>query len=408
MPKKILLPIMSGLLLAGCLDDNSDDPTYGLERLNTAVSGNTQCASNYDMAIQTVAPNYGSSSSVAFACNSEGGITDNVITKDASDFSISAGDKFYHLGRSGSHTVSQYDFSTTNLVNWTYSTNDSAETSSNPYKVVEVSATKAYVVRYDQAKVWIINPSAQDEQDFKTGEIDLSHYLDSTDGSFAEAVDMSDALIHDGKLYIAMQRLRDGTQGQYGANRDYTNDSMIAVFNVQNDTEIDTTPADSNDEKAITLYGTNVQSMSLSDDIIYVASRGDYSSSYGALEAIDTTDYSTTNLVLGSEQQGHITDVAAVSANQVFFTADFSGYNDAGDYVYKTGLFEFSDNQVSTLISGEAAQNLSDIEKDGNGALWVAHASDSNPGVYRFDTETNTADLFLATELNPTKIAFRQ
>jgi hypothetical protein len=408
MSTKIILPVLAGILLTGCLDENSNTPTYGLERFKSATAGTSQCSDDYDIAIQTVAPNFGSSSSVAFACNSEGAIDDNIIIKDASDFSVSSGNKFYHLGRSGSHTVTQYDFTTTNLENWTYSTNTASEESSNPYKVVEVNSQKAYIIRYDQSQVWVIDPSAQNEQDFKLGEIDLSHYRDSTEGVYAEAVDMSDALIHDGKLYIAMQRLRDGTQGQYGANRDYTNTSMIAVFDTATDIEIDTSPSDTDNEKAIILNGTNVRALSLSGDKIFSASRGDYDSLYGALEAINTSDYSVTTVVEGSESQGHITDVAAVSANNIYFTSDFSGYDKNGEYVYKTALFKFSDNKVTTLIAEGASQNIPDIAKDTNNKLWVANASTNNPGVYRFDTTSDNAELFLATELNPAKIVFRQ
>lgn len=393
-------------MLSGCLTDDSNEVPFP-SALKTAVTADSTCSVDFDMAIQTVATDY-SSSKVALGCQSEGGVVDSYYS-NTSDFTISSGDKLYHLGRTGSHSVSQYDYENASIENWNYSTNDDAleTTESNPYKVIEASATKAYIIRYNETKVWIVDPSAQNADDFKTGEIDLSHYAASIDELTATSVEMSDAILHDGKLFIAMQRLKNGS-----ADRSYENGSKIAVYDISNDTEIDTTPSNINDEMAITLVGANVSNMSLLGDSIYIASRGNYTSTgefalFGALEILNTTNYSLQTLVLGSEEQGHISDVAAIADGSIYFTADFSGMvND--EWVSKTGLYNFTGSSVTNLIDESYNLELPDIEKDNFGNLWVASANPSNPGIYRFDILNEEANLFMPTLLVPRKIVFRK
>jgi len=401
---KVVLPLVSALALSGCFEeDNSESPKPLV--LSAAVKATTTCSSGYDMAIQTVAPDY-SSSQVAMACIQEGGAVDGYLEND-SDFSLSAGDKLYHLGRSLHHTVTQYDFNLLSTANWTYSTNDSQETSSNPYKVLEVSSSKAYILRYDQTAVWIVDPSATDEQDFKIGELDLSDYVASTEATTGTSVEMVDGAIVDGKLFIAMQRLRDGTQGKWGPAYSYTYASKVAVFDITTDSEIDTTPADSTDEKAISLTGNNIQALSVADSQIFAASRGDYDTNYGRLETINSADYSVNTLLEGSSLEGHILDVVAISDTQLYFLVDFSGYNDSQEWVSRQGLYKSSNGRVSTMLDKSLNTSFPAIEKDNDGTLWIASADESNPGVYRVDGTTNEADLFIPTLLNPTKIVFR-
>ena len=380
--------LIATLLLSACGSDSSN------------TQADNSCKDDeFNFAIQTIAPNYGASSSVALGCSTTGALTDSLLVKEDSDYTVSSGsDSFYHIGRDKIDTIAKYQFATSSLQDWEFSTNNANETgSSNPYKVVEVNSTKAYVIRYGKAEVWIINPSATDEGSFKIGTIDLSHYL----GDGETTVNMTDAIISNGQLYIAMQRL--------GGGYNYANDSKIAIYNTETDLEIDTTPKDTNDEKAITLVGKNVQSITSKGNSIFIASRGNYGDDYGVLETINTSNYSLTTLLSGSSEIGHITDVAAISNGHIYIVGDYSGVIE-NVYTYQQRVMDFdvATKTITATIEKLTGTHISDIETGPEGNLWIASSISSNPGVYKFDPSTNTEIAFIETNLNPNKIIFKQ
>jgi len=402
--RKITLALTVSIMLSGCLEESDSSNYVGVECDSSAL----------DMAIQTVAADY-SSSAVAIGC-SDGGFLDGNLIKTASDYSLSAGsESFYHIGRNYIDTITKYDFLLSDVEEWTYSTNDESESTSNPYKIIEVSATKAYVIRYNTSKVWIVDPSAANEEDFKLGELDLSAYLASQTSDVtvdnvttsvtttATQTDMSDAVIANGKLFVAMQRLRNGKTGEgtYGPYdiRDYTNDSIVAVFDIVTDQEIDN----------ITLTGHNVQSLSVFGDNVYSASFGDYDSDYGVLESINTTDHTLSTILSGTSSIGSIKDVAILSETQGYVLTDQS-QRIANVYTYFLNVMEFnpSTNELGNIVNDYSARHLSDIEIGPNNYLWITSSEDSTPGVYKVDPEGIEDDLYLGTNLNATKIVFKQ
>ena len=402
---KLTLAFAASILLAGCLEDSDSNSNYvGVE-----------CdSSNIDMAIQTVAADY-SSSAVAVGCSS-GGFLDSNLIKTQSDFSLSAGsNSFYHIGRNNIDTISKYDFLLSDVEEWTYTTNDQNGSTSNPYKLIEVNDTKAYIVRYNTSKVWIVNPSAMNQDDFKIGELDLSAYLasqtsDVTVNEVTESVtttasqtDMSDAVIANGKLFVAMQRLRNGKtgEGSYGPYdvRDYTNDSIVAIFDISTDQELD----------SVTLSGHNVQSLTAFGDKVYAASFGDYGSDFGELEAINTNDYSLTTVIPGNSSIGSIKDVTILSETQGYILTDQS-QKIANVYTYFLNVMEFdpSTGTLGAALDGFSGRHLSDIVIGPNNYLWIATSENSQPGVHKVDPSEIEESVFLGTNLNATKIVFKK
>ena len=63
-------------------------------------------------------------------------------------------------------TISRFDPIDTSAVDFQFSVNGE-ETASNPYDIAFANSNKAYVVRRGSSKVWIINPDATIEDDFK-------------------------------------------------------------------------------------------------------------------------------------------------------------------------------------------------------------------------------------------------
>lgn len=413
-------------LSSGCLE--SDDETITpSERINQNINSDQtgdsepltaeECTNeDNDIAIQTVADDY-SSSSVAIGC-STGLITEGYNEELASDYTVSAGsNSFYHLGRSYIDTISKIDFLTPSNSSWLFSTIDAEESTSNPYKLVEISENKAYLIRYNTSSVWIVDPSATSQEQFKIGELDLSAYLVSSEIETesgnetvtATATDMSDAISVDGKLYIAMQRLRNGQskQGQYGEYdvRNYANDSIVAVFDVSTDTEIDTSPSDSENLNGIILNGHNVQSLAYQGNTLYAASRGNYYDDFGTLDAINLTNYEVSTVISGDENQGAISDVTITTDGNVFVMFDKSGYDDNGEYTYLHNVAKLDGSSIESSIFTSYI-HLTDIEADPNGFLWISSAVSSYPGILKIDPNNYARNLFLTTTLNPSKIVF--
>ncbi len=385
--------------LAGCLDDDNNDSNYvGIECSNSQL----------DMAIQTISTDF-TSSAVAIGC-SDGGLLDNNLISTESDRTVSAGRKsFYHIGKAGIDIISSYDFLLPDVENWSYSTNDANESTSNTYKLLEVSDTKAYLIRYNKSKVWIVDPSAMNANDFKVDELDLGAYLASTDSTTSTATDMIDAVITDGKLYIAMQRLRNGAEASWGGDAyDYTNDSMIAVFDITTDLELEASPSNTT-FKGITLQGRNIHSLNVFENTIYASSKGNYFDDFGLLESINTNTFEVNTVFAGSSELGAIADSAIISATQGYILTDLSKtIDDVYTYQHKVLPINLSTGQVDGALAGFDNIHLTDIEVGPNNYLWILSAVNSNPGVYKLDVTNNEEHVFLKTNLNPHKIAFKR
>ncbi len=131
--------------------------------------------------VQTVAPDY-SSSQVAYLGANEQQVATGYYIKDKSDYTLSSyKTDIYHIGRLSIDEISKYngaDASSRDQQIWSYSTQDANDSlSRNPYTLVSLNETKAYLIRYGSSKVWIVNPQASASEDFKIGELDLTSYI---------------------------------------------------------------------------------------------------------------------------------------------------------------------------------------------------------------------------------------
>jgi len=180
------------------------------------------------------------------------------------------GQNIYQVGRFQIDSVTRFSATDTSIVDYQFSVNDPDQSGANPSDIIFVNETKAYLLRYGSPVMWIINPSATTEEDFKIGEIDLSAY-DTVDGDddldFAPEADS--AVIVDDKLFILMQRMT-GTLF-FPIEKGY-----VAVVDTTTDTEIDTFTDVTGGLKGIpldTLNPTNIRYNETTDEI-YVTGRG--------------------------------------------------------------------------------------------------------------------------------------
>lgn len=384
MKLKLCLLILPALVLSAC---NNDD--------NSASSFNSVAI------VATRAPDY-SSGALSAVGTSAPFTAQNNINPTTSDLAVKAdGDHFFMIRRFGANQISRYNAATPTVATYTYSTNDSGESNSNPYDIIVASPTKAYLIRYGSSTVWIVNPSATSEANFKIGSIDLSQY--DADG----IPEMSAGLIKNGKLYVAMQRL---------VNAAATQDGYVAVIDIATDTEIATGGAhDGSSLKGIQLPvrdPVRLVSVPNSDAIIAVADGG-YDGSFnqqynGGIVSIIPTGYTTTLLINDGDDTTHLygslTDVALATNDRGYFIGS------AGFFGPQT-LYRFNPGSAAAPVPVAAYQGLSlgSIAVDPNGQLWVGLTGDAAPGlsVLGFSGGAETVvKALINTELTPMNIDF--
>ncbi|MBN2401267.1 MAG: hypothetical protein JXN64_02605 [Spirochaetes bacterium] len=301
------------------------------------------------------------------------------------------GEHFYDTERFGYDAITKYRWDAPNTAVWNYSVIDAQDitdgiTTSNPYAMVFVNETKAYVIRYGSKRVWIVNPSTVAQVNFKTGSLDLTEFVHSSDTDGVP--DSCGGLIIDGKIYIANQT--------YDINiYSSVDNSTLAVFNTATDTVIDANgTADGN---AIDLGLKNVQKIKAFGSKIYTACVNDYSTTPGGgISVVDTTDYSVTTTATDK----NITNVAILSETKGYFV-QYVGWGDNAIYSFNPTTGEVA---AAALITG---RNIADIEISPDGDLWIADASSTDPGIYIYDTDTDTKKYGpVSTYLNPSNICF--
>jgi len=319
---------------------------------------------------------------------------------------VGHGKYFYRIERYQRDNITKFSVDAPSVPIWQFSTMEPADIlSTNPYTIVFLSDTKAYLLRRDSNKAWIVNPSATTQAGFKIGELDLTQY--SPDGGTTPP-GMNSGVIVGGKLFISLQRLDMFWSPSYP--------SYIAVFDTSTDTEIDTGHG-SGGLKGIELAVRNPSGrIKYFGGTIYVAGTiypdnpgwgtttwTDYND-YSGIQKINVTTYQpNTNLIYKSIKT--ITYVEIASADKGYFIE----YSNAGD----TALRSF-DPMSGTVNPGNIAnigdsndRDLADIAMDSDGKLWVADNSLTGAGIYIINTSNDTlSEAPISTGLNPKAITF--
>ncbi|MGB1580494.1 MAG: hypothetical protein ACPHER_03185 [Nevskiales bacterium] len=316
------------------------------------------------------------------------------------------GAHFYRIGRVGIDSISKYSALEPQSPIWTFSTlGDDA--SSNPYDIIFASETKAYVLRYNTGKVWIVDPSVSSEAEFKIGELDLSHY--DSDGT----PQMHAAVIVGDKLFIAMQRLEQGAFAESEAVKQ----AYLAVFDTNTDTEIETNADLTDSLKGIPLTVRNTYNMVYDPDSgsIYLAAAGSFPCGFcdpatpaeytGGIVRVDPESYAVAMIVDDDADTenpyGNLTNLAVVSASQGYFIGSASfGSNTLYRFNPSTG------EVAADPVAGLADLDISCMGVDSEAYLWICKGDFNTPGMIVLDAISEEISEEVATMLNPTDIAF--
>ena len=367
-------------ILAACSDSNNPE-TQSIDAQYQAVI--TGVSSNFD------------ASEIALAdAQAPYTLLDNYAPSAESDIRAATyGNYFYRIGRFGIDNVSRYSFDTPGLLDWQYSTKDDAgDPTANTYQMVFLNDQKAYLIRYGQPEIWIVNPSVDpgNAAGFKLGEIDLSAYdVDASPNASA-------AVVQDGRLYVVTQAL----QSDYSFGTSY-----LVVIDTATDTEIDIdgNPANGN---GMALTVQNPWDLDIDSDSLYVTGMGYYYSGAGnpyngGIEKISLADFSSELLVDDGGSNENTRSTVLVSATQGYFVA-YAGWQNTSLYRFNPSTGDVAANAVTGFIGVD----IQGIEISPEGFIWVGIGDVSNPEIRILNPADESIVETLAMQTNPAAIVF--
>ena len=345
-------------------------------------------------AVQMVAADFSSSQVAIGNIIGDRSATQGLLTQAESNFTISTYENYlYHIGKNKIDTIERFD-TTQGLTNseWTYGANHDDEGSANTYTLLQQNPTNGYLIRYGSNFVLQVDPSATQEENFVKAKIDLSAYI-VTGSTYPR---MSDAVIYQDKMFVAMQRLDTSWIPQQ---------AYIAVIDLGTNEELDTNPQ-LDGLKGIPLNATNTFSLIEHNGQLYAAGRGDYGTDTGGLDKIDATTYEVTNLIdensfpelikfsddndNSNDSYYHVMDVAVVNDNLAYATLNI----EQGYTTLVTNIAIINPTTGSLTVLTETSElnqkEISDINIDVNDRLWLGIANADAPGILVMDTDTNT------------------
>jgi hypothetical protein len=346
--------------------------------------------------VATTAADYSSGAHAVITYDDTNGYTSlNDLLPTGSDITIAAyGEYFYRIERAfAGNNITKFSVSDPQTPIWQYSTNDQGSSVlSDPHDMVFVNDQKAYVLRYGDSKAWIVNPSAQSEDEFKIGELDLSAYA-GADG----VPDMDRGVIVGNRLYIALQRLD---------NFKVTQNAYIAIFDTNTDQEIDANIA-GDSLKGVPLQTRNPTSLIYEPDSnsIYIQSSGSFFpvEYTGGIEKLDLDTLTTTVVLDDGDSVDHpyglISKLAVVDKDVLYFVG-YRNFDDNTLYRLDLPTASITQTPVSSLVSSQ----ISYLATDGGGNLWISDAA--NATVHVIDTQTREQVDAVSTGLNPDRIVF--
>jgi hypothetical protein len=347
--------------------------------------------------VTSVAADYGSSGIDFVQTNFPFETQTGFAAQDLSDIGAATyGDYFYRLGRFQQDNISKWSFESPDSPLWEFSVG----TYANPYDVIFVSDSKAYILLWGDNKILIVNPNVTgntEEADFSTGEIDLSAY-DLGAGSNTAA-----AILHEGYLYVVLEG--------FNAAWEPTQSHLIKI-DTMSDTEVDVNGAA--EGKGYALMVKNAGEIERLDQHIFVSGKGRYKSPSegrpepelsGGIEKVDiSSDTFSSSLLIDDNHENvaaQITAIEIASANIAYLLRynDWQN-NDIIKFNPQTG--EVDDQP----LAGYEAQDIRFIEVDAHNQLWIGLGSSTAP---RIDIVSTIDDSLIGTAAltrNPAAIAF--
>lgn len=238
----------------------------------------------------------------------------------------------------------------------------------NPYDVVEVSATKAYLVLYNGASIYVFNP----QTGAMTGSINLSMFA-GADG-IPEA-----ALIHvaNGRAWVALQQLNRMMGYAPPAQ------STVVAIDTATDTLADLDSAMAGVQPSLSLNYGNPQSAAASPDGRYwvIASTGTFGNGAdGGLDVLDTMTGRIVRNVSASMLGSDPGSLTMVSARTAWVVTRASG---DGGAMTAIRAVDVVDGTIAATAAHTRPEQLGAIQLGPDGNIWAINGSfGTNGAVY--------------------------
>ena len=322
------------------------------------------------------------------------------------------GTNLFQLGRLDLNSLTKFDKNDTSAVGFQYSVNGE-ETNVNPHDVVFASETKAYVLRYESPTIWIVNPSATSEEEFKIGELDISAYDPDTADEDTSPKATSGVIV-DGKLYVLIQRLTGFSPIEQG---------YVAVFDVETDSEINTEQGAADNVNGIplgSLNPTNIRYNAATDEI-YVTGRGNIFVQYnmlpgdpysGGLFAIDNATYTVSQYLDDGDAatnngMGFIERTLVVGDEKGYVSLYAAEEPAAGVNRSVLHTFNLATGVIGEPVAALDGKTVASLTMGNDGYVWVGVSNADAPGFVRLNPQDDTAvGSFIPTALSPLNLVF--
>lgn len=262
----------------------------------------------------------------------------------------------------------------------------------DPHDIVVVAANKAYVTRYNETGVWVVDPTTGAH----TGTIDFSPFADA-DGT----PEIDQMALDGGRLFVTLGRLDRNNPLWPPAGP-----GAVAVVDADADTLLDADAVTPGVQPIVLAGGDPYSTLQLDPAAgnLYVACVGAWGASDAGVEWVDPATMTAAGTLLsGASAGGDITDVEIVTATR--------GYAIVTDASYATSLIAFdpSSGAVVDTVYAPGTFSLQDAEATATtGELYVTDRSTTAPGIRIYNAVTGAAITTtpLDVGLPPFNIAF--
>ncbi len=378
--------LSSSLVITGCgSDDSADDSVLSIEDI---------AASQEPLAIVSTRSTGFDAGDISIFSTTAPFRSALQLASSGSDIRVRTfGDNFYVLAGFGTSTFTRYNLAQANTATLQLSVNGSDQ-DANPHDLIFVNDQKAYLLRYGAGDIWVVNPSATDESDFLLSTIDLSAY--DADG----IPNMHRGVIVDNKLFVLLQRLNDIT---FEVNQS----AYVAVIDTDTDTEINT---GTGNLPGIELSVRNPVELSVdpATSDIFVAAVGRFGFEgfsdpeyTGGVATVNTSDFTTQQLVDDSAEIGQFVDIEVIDANKAYAINYLSASENR--------LIEVNPNTGDLsegAVAGLDGVDLESLSIGPNGNLWVGIVDPVNPRIAVINPVDNTLSAEIPMIFNTQNIVF--
>lgn len=315
--------------------------------------------------IRLVASDY-SASDLAFLCQ-DNTLQSNLAPSAYSDITYQLGaERLYQIGRYELDYIASINYQNLN-VDYQYSVNDAAQSGANPYRVIEVSTSKAYVIRYGANDIWQINPSATLETNFKEDSIDLSSFSEKENGK----PEMADAVLMDDILYVILQRL-DGY--------DAINKGLLVAIDTNDNSLIDL-DAEQEGVNGLELLVTNPSHIQLQNGSLIIDGIGRYAAWDGSRDAEYTGGVEQINLQTFEQTMLYYNDASTGQTQDVALSAEFTVLNQYHGYQSNKVLI-LKDGETTELDPEKLNGDITFISISPENEIWVGFNDNIDPKIF--------------------------